>query len=204
MCSLGRFQCCNLFFITIAVSFKSSSNSTQLLVGSWLFCIQHLETFSEVRGEVWTKFKIQRRFIEGSNSFQHAIQRCWSEFNWPSRNRVLFNHIQTLPFENKLSQVERSYSYGMQNNQWRFIGDQLLMKSAFETKDKSNMHQSMRNPYTGMSPTLIYRHSTLFWILVITATDTWYMFVLWLLYRLLSLKDIRIWFKVIYMGKERA
>ena len=156
------------------------------------------------RGEVWTKFNMQHRFIEGSSSLQHAIQRCWSEFNWPSRNRLLFNQIQTLPFENELSQVERNYSYGMQNNQWKFIADQLLMKSPIEFKDNSNMHQSMRNRYTGMSPTLIYRHSTLFWLLVITATDTWNMFVLWLLYRLLSSKDIQIWFKVICMGKERA
>ena len=49
------------------------------------------------------------------------------------QNKLLFVEIQTV-FEHA-PQVEIIYYYCMQNNQWKFIGDQLQAKSPIELED---------------------------------------------------------------------
>ena len=85
----------------ICDSIDLSSNSTWLLVGSWLFCIQHLPfsvSFRCMLGgsvEIWTK-NIPIPVYWRSNSIWHA-KRCWNKFgpHWSKKGCSSFNSSTT-------------------------------------------------------------------------------------------------------------
>ena len=77
-----------------------STNSTCILVRSWLFCIQHFPCLVSFRSHPWRQCGglNEKHYISvhiGSNSFWNAKKVL--KWVWPSTNpnKLLFNQIQT-------------------------------------------------------------------------------------------------------------
>jgi hypothetical protein len=110
-----------------------SSNSTWLLVGSWLFCLQNLPclvSFWCMRGdsvEVWTK-KILYRFIKGQTHF------CTS---WPAKMSLTFHELIWNVFSSNSTLPPRMHQKLTKHGRFCKQNNQLPTKSHDELEDNS-------------------------------------------------------------------
>ncbi len=110
------------------IAIELSSNSTWLLVGSWLSCIHNLSCSVNLwwllGGSVEVRIEnILHRFLEVQTYFGMPRGALHSNTNTSSEYAP---------------QVERNYLICIQNNLWIIIGYQLLKKSPIDLKDYPN------------------------------------------------------------------
>ena len=119
-----------------------SSNSTWLLVESWLFCIQDLlcsVNFWCMLGgsvEVWMK-NILYWSIKGQVHFgMPRVAKIYLDLN---ELKLVAFHSNSNTTSKNAPQVERNYWFCMQSKQWNSIGDQFLTKSPIAFKGETNV-----------------------------------------------------------------
>jgi hypothetical protein len=109
-----------------------SSNSAWLLVGSWLFCTQHLPCSVSFRcrlggtsGEVWRTIYIDSLKIELILACQEVLKWVWLSDDW---NGLPVFHILGNTTSKHAPKVGRYYEFCTQNNQRETKEDPLPTK----------------------------------------------------------------------------